>query len=179
MVSRKAKIFFTLFLICCKAYSFAACTLPDSSDEETSAIHPFVRAYYSQYLGFEIDKIENPKMYATIEDWLNTPYKYGGRSKQGIDCSDFASVLYDSTFRITFSGGSADVYKKVNPISKSELKEGDLVFFKIRNNRISHVGVYLTKNKFVHATVQAGVIISDLDEPYYLKHYFGSGRLID
>jgi lipoprotein Spr len=65
----------------------------------------------------------------------------------------------------------------VKPIKKSALKEGDLVFFKIKQKRISHVGVYVGNNKFAHASVQNGVIISDLDEPYYKMYFYKGGRV--
>jgi lipoprotein Spr len=57
------------------------------------------------------------------------------------------------------------------------MEEGDLVFFKIEGNQVSHIGVYLQNNKFVHATTKKGVIINDLDELYYKKYYFKSGRI--
>ncbi len=133
---------------------------------------------YSNLLGYEIDTIENEILYKTISDWLFTKYQYGGRAKTGIDCSDFSSILYHHAYNITMSGGSADVCKQSVMVQKSELKEGDLVFFKINKNRVSHMGVYLSKNKFAHATVKAGVIISDLDETYYKKYFYIGGRLV-
>jgi len=56
------------------------------------------------------------------------------------------------------------------------LGEGDLVFFKIKKKRISHIGIYLGNNKFAHASVKNGVIISDMDEPYYQKRFYSGGR---
>ncbi|HRP84618.1 MAG TPA: NlpC/P60 family protein, partial [Saprospiraceae bacterium] len=63
-------------------------------------------------------------------------------------------------------------------IRKNELKEGDLVFFKINGPKVSHVGLYLSDGYFVHATVKKGVMISSLSEPYYEKFYSGSGRVL-
>jgi lipoprotein Spr len=64
-------------------------------------------------------------------------------------------------------------------VNKSDLKEGDLVFFKIGWNRlISHVGLYLGNHKFVHAAIWGGVIISDLREPYYARWYVAASRNI-
>ena len=62
-------------------------------------------------------------------------------------------------------------------VSKSNLEEGDLLFFKIDGDKISHIGVYLQNNKFVHATTKKGVMIDDLDEAYYKKYYYKAGRL--
>jgi lipoprotein Spr len=74
-------------------------------------------------------------------------------------------------------GSANDIFKKVTPIKKSELTEGDLVFFKIRTKRISHVGVYLGQNKFVHASLKRGVVVSNLNDPYYSKYFFKGGRI--
>ena len=63
-------------------------------------------------------------------------------------------------------------------MKKDDLQIGDLVFFKTRGNRISHVGIYIGNNKFAHATTQRGVIISDMDEKYYKDRYQKSGRVV-
>jgi lipoprotein Spr len=61
-------------------------------------------------------------------------------------------------------------------ISRTELQEGDLLFFNTRGG-VSHVGIYLQNNKFVHASISGGVTISDMFEPYYVKHFIASGRV--
>jgi lipoprotein Spr len=114
-----------------------------------------------------VESLPYPDMYQTIYEWLGTPYKYSGDCKEGIDCSGFVCMLYKKSFGVTLAQNSAEIFKETKPLKKSALKEGDLVFFKIRKKKISHVGVYLGNNKFAHASVQNGVIISDLDEPYY------------
>ncbi len=69
------------------------------------------------------------------------------------------------------------MWPAVQPLEKPDLKEGDFVFIKIRKGQISHVGIYLGNNKFAHASVKTGVIISDLDEPYYKKYFYRGGRI--
>lgn len=126
-----------------------------------------------------VDELENAEipLYAFIEEWSGVTYQYGGKSKQGIDCSGFASLLYKSIYNIDISGSSENIFDKCNELSKENLQEGDFVFFKIESNKISHVGIYLKNDKFVHATTKVGVIISDLNEVYYKKYYFKGGRL--
>jgi murein DD-endopeptidase / murein LD-carboxypeptidase len=137
----------------------------------------YQRSYFSEELGYEIDTIINPGLYSTVVDWLSTHYRYGGKNQQGIDCSGFASVLYRNAYNLMLSGGSARIFAEdVVPVEKENLQEGDLVFFRIRKKRISHVGVYLGKNKFAHATRSAGVVVSDLNDPYYRKYYYKAGR---
>jgi lipoprotein Spr len=67
-------------------------------------------------------------------------------------------------------------YKASERISRTELKEGDLVFFNTRGG-VSHVGIYLQNNKFIHASVSNGVVVSDMFDAYYLKRYVGAGRM--
>ena len=132
---------------------------------------------YSNELGYNIESIKNPALYQVIHEWIGTPYKYSGQGKNGIDCSGFVCEMYRSVYNNVLSGSAVDIYKRVVPVDKSELSEGDLVFFKIRRGRISHIGIYLGTNKFVHASSHNGVIISDLNETYYQKYYFKGGRI--
>jgi len=127
--------------------------------------------------GIHFDSTSNLKLYNEIYGWIGVPYRYGGRSKTGADCSGFASQIYTNVYNIYISGSAGSIYNMLKPIDKSELKEGDLVFFKINHSYISHVGIYLSNNKFIHATSWGKSIrISSLDEPYYMKYYFSAGR---
>ncbi len=123
------------------------------------------------------DSACSPYLYYQIYDWEGTRYKYGGRTKKGIDCSGFVSEMYKNTYCIDLAGGSKDLWPIVTPVEKDALQEGDILFFKIRKGQISHVGVYLGNNKFAHASVHSGVIISDLDEDYYKKYFYKGGRI--
>jgi lipoprotein Spr len=69
------------------------------------------------------------------------------------------------------------MYKMTNPVARSEMKEGDLLFFRIHRGQVSHVGVYIGENKFVHASTTQGVIVSDLREGYYRRYFYKAGRL--
>ena len=141
--------------------------------------HPdSIKFFYARY-GLNADSAQTPFLYQKIYEWIGTRYCYAGESKKGIDCSGFTAAMYKQVYCIQLSGGSADFWRLVNPIKKEALKEGDLVFFKIRRKRISHVGIYLGNNKFAHASVKNGVIISDLNEAYYKKYYFSGGRVIN
>jgi lipoprotein Spr len=119
-----------------------------------------------------------PYLYYQVYEWVGTRYKYAGDTKKGIDCSGFVSKMYESAYCISLSGGSRDLWKTVSEVEKQDLEEGDMVFFKIKKGQISHVGIYLGNNKFAHASVKMGVIISDLDEEYYKKHFYKGGRML-
>ena len=133
---------------------------------------------FSNELGYNIDRIGNPELYAAIYNWIGTPYHYSGENHKGIDCSGFVCHVYKEVYDKTLEGSSRDIYQLTNPKPLDELKEGDLVFFKINRRRISHVGIYLGQNKFAHASVKSGVIISDLDESYYAARYYSGGQIV-
>jgi murein DD-endopeptidase / murein LD-carboxypeptidase len=133
---------------------------------------------YANLLGVSKRDITNYELYKFIDAWYATPYKYAGRTHAGVDCSDLASLLFQQVFDISISGNVTDIYKRCEPIKQSELKEGDLIFFKINSKSLSHVGIFLQNHKFVHASVHSGVVIDDLGEDYYRRYYWGAGRLI-
>lgn len=117
-------------------------------------------------------------LYTSIYEWIGTRYKYSGKKgKGGLDCSGFAKIIYKDVYHKELQGGSASIFPKTFALSKHELEVGDLVFFKIRKNRISHVGIYLGNNKFVHSAVKGGVRIDSLDSPYYKRTFYKGGRL--
>lgn len=134
------------------------------------------KVYFTKY-GLSPDSAVTPGLYYHVYDWIGTRYHYSGTTKKGIDCSGFVSEMYRTSYGIGLCGGSRDLYTLVDTVSKSGLKEGDILFFKIRKGQISHVAVYLGHNKFAHATVHGGVMVSDLDEAYYRKYYYTGGRL--
>lgn len=136
-----------------------------------------VHAYYLAQ-NLHLDSAATPYLYYKIYEWLGTSYRYSGETKKGIDCSGFVTRMYADVYCIALSGGSRDIYPRVQPVDKAGLREGDLLFFKIRKGQISHVGVYLGNNKFAHASVKSGVIISDLDEEYYKRYFYKGGRIL-
>lgn len=117
-----------------------------------------------------------------VDKWLGAPYKYGGQSLDGVDCSGLVVELYKAVYGKALYRSSYQIFEKnCRVIKKTELMEGDLVFFITSPNgsRINHVGVYLRDNKFVHSTTKRGVIISDLSENYYEKYFYKAGRVIN
>jgi lipoprotein Spr len=142
----------------------------------TDIIESHLKGYYSQVFSINPLIISDISLYGFMEPWLGTPYRYGGKSKSGIDCSGFVNTIYKEALCTNMTGGSAELYKQVEHISKDELREGDLVFFRIRRN-ISHVGIYLGDGKFIHASRSSGVIVSNLDAPYYKRYFAKGGRI--
>ena len=165
--------FFKFYFLLILSVAVSSCGVKKSGTYSS----PSVQKKYSQLLGVNEKEITNTKLYSFVDDWSGVPYKYGGKNKKGIDCSGFASVLYKEVFGKELSGPSASISKQCRKISINELREGDLVFFKIDSKEISHIGVYLQNNKFVHATTKAGVMIDDLNEEYYRNYFETAGRI--
>jgi lipoprotein Spr len=154
-----------------------SCRSKESATGENGTENARIRNKYAGLMGVSPDNIKNVKLYKFIDDWYGAPYKYGGKSKTGVDCSGFVSQLYAIVYGQTLSGSSASIHKASDKVSKKNLQEGDLVFFKISSDQVSHIGVYLQNNRFVHASTKRGVVINSLQEEYYTKYYFSGGRI--
>lgn len=114
-----------------------------------------------------------------LQRHLGKPYK--GRSKwaTGIDCSRFTHDVFKEFNESMLPNTAADQYKEGTEVARQRLKFGDLVFFRTERDRISHVGVYVGFNDFIHASTSNGVIISNLGEEYWAKRYAGARRVLD
>lgn len=132
---------------------------------------------YADLLGVKTSELENIRLYELINEWMGTPYAYGGLSKKGIDCSGFASVIISEVYGKTLPRNSEDQADAVKRKYERQLKEGDLLFFSFGSSRINHVGVYLHNNKFAHASTSKGVIISDLKDTWYYKSFKRAGTV--
>ena len=132
---------------------------------------------YAVLLDIEVEKLTNKKLIEYVHQWWAVPYRIGGNSKEGIDCSAFVQGLTNEAFGVTLPRTSREQADFCKQISKQDLKEGDLVFF-ASGRSISHVGMYISNNKFVHASTSMGVVISDLDEAYWSRRFVKAGRLL-
>jgi lipoprotein Spr len=132
---------------------------------------------YSILMDVPVEAINNVPLLKKIDEWIGTPYYYGGSTKSGVDCSYFALDVMKGTFDIKLNRTAAEQYLQSKRINWDELKEGDLIFFKTEGpNKISHVGIYLANNKFAHASTSQGVTIGDLTDPYWQRRLYSLGR---
>jgi lipoprotein Spr len=134
---------------------------------------------YAILLNSRVEELNNQKLLEFMDQWYGTPYRYGGLTKEGVDCSAFTCLLMSTVYGVnTLPRVSSEQFNKSQRISREELQEGDLVFFHTRGKRtrVTHVGVYLRNNKFIHAST-SGVAISDLGQGYYASHFVGGGRV--
>ena len=153
-------------------------TVPTPVTEKAEEQESLAKDYLSQIMGVAMSATSNLKLFNFVYDWIGTPYRLGGGSKKGIDCSGFTKQLYSQVFNLDIKRNSRDIFSMVNPVKKDELKEGDLVFFKIRSRSISHVGIYLGNDRFAHASSK-GVAVSSLDDAYYSRYFYKGGRVLD
>lgn len=131
---------------------------------------------YAILLNLPVETTLNVRILEFIDEWYGTPYRYGGATKKGIDCSAFVNFFMSSVYGLAVPRNSKAQYSASKKINKRKLEEGDLVFFNTRGG-ISHVGVYIANNKFAHASAARGVTISDLEDDYFARRYVGSGRV--
>jgi hypothetical protein len=146
----------------------------ESSLEKTSP----VQLKYCLLLDTEVESLPNRQLLETVDNWYGVRYRTGGNTRSGVDCSGFTVAVYAALYGIALPRVSREQYRISRKISTTELQEGDLVFFDTRGGGyVSHVGVYLGNNKFIHASVSKGVMVNDLFESYYMKRYIGGGRI--
>ena len=114
---------------------------------------------------------------ATALQYRGVPYKYGGSSPQGFDCSGLVMFVYDKngkklprTADKQFEFGSA--------VDKKDLKAGDLVFFAASGKEPSHCGIFAGNGNFIHASSSHGVMVSPLTDPYWRPKFIGARRVL-
>lgn len=121
------------------------------------------------------------RLRADIEPWRGTPYKIGGTTKSGIDCSAFTRTIFDTTYQASLPRTAEEQERLGTKVDRSQLEAGDLVFFRTQGMgplfRSRHVGIYLGGGEFAHASGKNGVTISRLDHRYWSKKYATARRV--
>lgn len=114
-------------------------------------------------------------LYDQFSAWQGVPYRLGGTSRNGVDCSGLVHLTFRDLFGIQLPRTTAELAQVGETVKPQALRSGDLVFF--RHGRGSnHVGIYLENNRFMHASTRKGVMISSLDDAYWKKRYWKSVR---
>lgn len=109
--------------------------------------------------------------------YLNTPYIWGSTGPKSFDCSGFVNYVYKEIATVQLPRTSYNIAKLKNKVEKDDLQIGDIIYFKTtKKKRISHVGIYIGNNKFVHASsAKKKVVISEI-EGFYKRAYRGAVR---
>jgi hypothetical protein len=119
-------------------------------------------------------------LFRCVENWFGSPYEYGGTEKQGVDCSAFTDNVYRKVFGIDLPRSVSEQKQVGKLVEDNKFQPGDLLFFNT-TGAISHVGIYVFNNKFIHAASsgpEVGVIKSSLDENYYKKRFVYARRVV-
>ncbi len=162
-------IFVMIWLYCAYPPYMYYEAIPDR--DETSAASPGRKMQsYAQF---------SQRLYEEIRSYLGTPYKRGGTSHYGMDCSGLVMTVFKNAYGIDLPHNSAALSAQGQKIPIRNGKLGDLVFFSNRKDKkVTHVGIFLYSTKFAHSSSSRGVIISDLStERYYQERYIGTRRL--
>lgn len=157
--------------------SEASIKMPDNLTDVEQA--NWLQLKYSIKMDIAVEAINNIPLLQKIDEWWGTPYVLGGSSKRGVDCSYFTLDVMNAIYKTNLKRTAAEQYEQSEKIDWVDLKEGDLIFFKTDGSRsITHVGIYMTNNKFAHASTSQGVTISDLSQPYWQKRLYSLGRVL-
>lgn len=131
-------------------------------------------------LDIKLGRHDNKKLYKELKRWLGTPYAYAEHTcGEGTDCSGMVMEVFLEVYGIKVHRNSAKMLEEnCRIIDLDDLREGDLVFFCTNGDeRVSHVGIYLKDNKFVHASSSRGVAVDDLRQNYYATHFHAAARV--
>ena len=159
--------------------------LPDSTEEEFDEAPPqesiidrkeFI-ANYRNYINPDVPLGFREEILLQVIKYLETPYKYGGNTEKGIDCSGFTLQVYEKSTGLKLPRSAREQYAVGEKVEREDLSFGDLVFFNTRRrSNPGHVGIYIGDDQFIHSSTSLGVTISSLQETYYKKRYVGARR---
>ncbi len=133
---------------------------------------------YAILLDASVEHLTNIALLQNMDHWWGTHYCLGGTTESCIDCSAFTQIMMRDVYKTDVPRTARAQYDNSVRIDLENLLEGDLLFFQTVGRDISHVGIYLTNNKFVHAATSGGVMISDLNDAYWKTKYKGAGRVL-
>jgi len=114
-------------------------------------------------------------LYDQFGQWRGVPYRMGGLSKSGVDCSGLVYLTFRDQFNIQLPRNTKELAKVGATIKANNRKSGDLVLFRI-NRKLNHVGIYLEDDRFMHTSTKQGVMISSLNDPYWENRYWKTVR---
>lgn len=131
---------------------------------------------YAAMLEQDFTSLPDPRLLAAIDPWIGVRYQRGGTSEMGIDCSAFTASVLSAYAGIRLPRTCREQFQQAEKVDKDKIQVGDLLFFRTRGRSVSHVGIYLGNNKFVHASSSNGVMVSSRNEPYFSSRFVGARR---
>ena len=151
--------------------------LPSPSPSPAPGSHARATSYPVE-VGLSDSEIKT-RLTRQLSAWRGVPYRYGGLSKKGVDCSGFIYLTFRDSLGITLPRSTKLLSNIGDKVSKKSLTPGDLVFFKTTNQgKTRHVGIYVGAGEFIHASTSKGVMRSKLSNPYWRSNYWKARRVI-
>ena len=179
MIKFADKLLFLILLITLISACKARKNVLKGQPGEVVAPASFIRQKYAAMLDVDQNAITNGRLYAFIDQWMGTPYQFGGLDKNGVDCSGFVFLLESEVYGINLPRMTSLQVTVIKRKYENELQEGDLVFYDYDGKKFSHVGVYLQNDYVVHASTKKGVIIIKLHDPATYKYFSRCGSVTD
>ncbi|CAM4176890.1 NlpC/P60 family protein [Vreelandella rituensis] len=158
---------------------YFALTLPGMATQGSARMSP-VNSPIAQGRGLQQSPVTLVRQALMVQHqrWSGTPYRIGGTTDRGIDCSALVRNIYRDTFNLELPRTTRGQIHQGNQIDRQELQAGDLVFFR-PPGPYNHVGIYVGDGHFLHASTSQGVTISRLDNSYWQRYYWQSRRAIE
>lgn len=155
-------------LFFCTPDLLAAGTVNETTDSSTQLFSPRPRS---------TGTIRN--LFSNIRQYLGIPYRFGGESTSGFDCSGFVRFMFNKELDVNLPHSSREMANMGTRVERDELKPGDLVFFKNSSNNINHVGIFIGNDTFVHSSSSRGITRDTLNESYYSKRFAAAVRIVE
>jgi probable lipoprotein NlpC len=133
---------------------------------------------YAELMAVDEASIANGRLYTFIDQWLGTPYRFGGLDKDGVDCSGFTFLLQQQVYGINLPRMTSQQVTSIKRKYEEQLQEGDLVFFDFDGKKFSHVGIYLQNDFIVHASTKKGIMLVKLHDPAMYKYFSRCGSVV-
>lgn len=169
---------FALVFAVCGALSLGSCSSSKHTAKPTTTQRPSKPDTVKDIDIASMSKVEK-SLVKEATAWLGTPYKYGGNTRSGVDCSGFVYHVFRNSLDINLPRNSGKQHDYCRKISKKDLSTGDLVFFATTrgSKKVSHVGLYVGDGKMIHASTSRGVVCQNLSDDYYTRTFVGAGRI--
>lgn len=150
---------------------------------EPSYLNQQERIKFANLLGISPEELKNEKLYAAINEWMGTPYHWGGTTKNGVDCSAYVQDVYQKVYSFELPRTSIEQFDnnlKAQFTGQKFLQQGDLIFFRLKDEDrvVSHVGIYLQNGRFTGSNSPHGVQIVDLKSKYWQERFVSGARLL-
>ena len=166
---------FYAILIVVTAVGLSGCSSTPAPIMEGSVGVEAVASVSSEFMPESLDG-KGSEIFNIAQGFLGTPYRYGGGDPSGFDCSGLVQFTHMNA-GINVPRTAAAQYKAAHPVTRSELRPGDVIFFRVHWRKISHVGIYAGQGKFIHAPSSGKQVkFSSLNEPYWRKRVVKTGR---